>query len=252
MDRADPTLSPTRLRIFNLSSWCGVVALLVTLVGWLIAGLLPLPLGPSDDVATVVNFYSTDSTRRMCGFVLSGLGVCFIMPLVGVITMHMVRMERRLPLLAAIQLGAGSVTMLINLLPSMLFAVLTFRPEQRSPESIMLLNDLTWLIFFTPIMPFIFQNLAISLAVLADREHVFPRWVGYLNLWVALAFIPDILAYFFFSGPFAWNGVFVFWLALTAYAVFLVTMSVVTRKANTDLAGQPDAPEHRPLQREST
>ena len=72
-------------------------------------------------------------------------------------------------------------------------------------------------------------------AVLTNPATTFPRWVGYLNLWVAFAFVPDILAYFFFSGPFAWNGIFVFWLALTAYVVFLVTMSVVTRRGNAAL-----------------
>ncbi len=234
-----------KLRIFNLCSWGGVAALVITLIGWLLAGLLPLPLGPSNSMHDVVAFYSGHGPWRMMGFVLATLGVCCAMPLVGVITMHMMRMERRLPLLAVIQLGIGSVTILINLLGSLMFAVLTFRPELRAPETLMLLNDLAWLIFFTPIMPFIIQNLAIGAAVLTDRGKTFPRWVGYVNLWVAFAFIPDLMAYFFFSGPFAWNGIFVFWLALTAYAVFLVAMSVVTRRANaalvlgTDVAGSP-------------
>ncbi len=104
-----------KLRIFNLCSWGGIVALALTALGWLIAGLLPLPLGPSNSMHSVVDFYTSHSTRRMIGFVLSTLGVCFLMPLVGVITIHMLRMERRLPLMAFIQLGAGSVTMFINL-----------------------------------------------------------------------------------------------------------------------------------------
>ena len=224
-----------KLRIFNFCSWGGLAAVLVTLAGWLIAGLLPLPLGPSNTMEEVVGFYTTDTTRRMFGFMLSTLGVCLALPLIGLITMHMQRMERRLPLLSLIQLCAGAVTVMINLLASLLFAVLTFRPETRAPESTMFLNDLVWLIFFTPIMPFIIQNLAIGAAVLTDRGNTFPRWVGYVNIWVALAFLPDVMAYFFFSGAFAWNGIFVFWLALTAYVIFLVVMTVVTRRANAGL-----------------
>ncbi|MFT4262241.1 MAG: hypothetical protein QM572_02570 [Nocardioides sp.] len=240
-------MSPdTRLRLLNLCSLGGFVALGSTLAGWLIAGLLPLPLGPSDSQPEVFDFYTSDSTRRMIGFVLATVGICFIFPLVGVISMHMMRMEGRLPLLSFLQLGAGSVTMFINLLPSMLFAVLCFRPETRSAETISLLNDVTWLIFFTPIMPFIFQNVAIGVAILSDRRETFPRWVGYVNLLVAFAFVPDVLAYFFLSGPFGWNGVFVFWLALTAYSVFLVVMGVVTRRANAELVeastAQPPVP----------
>jgi hypothetical protein len=225
----------TRLRILNLCSWGGIAALVITLAGWLMAGLLPLPLGPSDSPAKVVDFYSTHHVLKMSGFMLAGLGVCLLMPLVGVISVHMMRVEGRVPLLSFIQLGVGSVTMLINLLPSMLFCVLTFRPELRSAESMVLLNDLTWLIFFTPIVPFMIQNVAIAVVVLTDPSQYFPRWIGWTNLLVAFAFVPDVLAYFFMSGPFAWNGIFVFWLALTAYGVFLVTMSIVTRSLNPRL-----------------
>lgn len=80
-------------------------------------------------------------------------------------------------------------------------------------------------------MPFIIQNLAIGTAVLTARAMTFPRWVAYLNLWVAFALVPDVLACFFLSGPFAWNGIFVFWLALGPASVFLVVMSVVARCA---------------------
>jgi hypothetical protein len=59
--------------------------------------------------------------------------------------------------------------------------------------------------------------------------------LGYLNLLVAFSFVPDVLAYFFKTGPFAWNGVFVFWLALTTYSVFLVAMAVACRRANATL-----------------
>ena len=45
----------------------------------------------------------------------------------------------------------------------------------------------------------------------------------------------------------AWNGVLVFWLALTAYGVFLVVMSVATARANRvmDLE-EIVVPEHHP------
>ncbi|MFI9408677.1 hypothetical protein [Nocardia gamkensis] len=32
--------------------------------------------------------------------------------------------------------------------------------------------------------------------------------------------------------PFAWNGIFVFWLALTTYSIFLIMMAVTTLRAN--------------------
>jgi hypothetical protein len=61
--------------------------------------------------------------------------------------------------------------------------------------------------------------------------------LGILNFWVAFLFVPDILAFFFHSGPFAWNGIFIFWLAFVAYAVFLIAMGLVLRHAVKDSPG---------------
>jgi hypothetical protein len=68
--------------------------------------------------------------------------------------------------------------------------------------------------------------------------------VAYVNFWVAFSFIPDPLAFFFHSGPFAWRGIFIFWLALTTYSIFLVVMGLTLRKAikeSSDLDAVPIA-----------
>jgi hypothetical protein len=75
------------------------------------------------------------------------------------------------------------------------------------------------------------QNVAIGVAILNDKRQTLPRWVAYVNFWVAFSFTPDVLAFFFHSGPFGWRGIFIFWLALTTYSVFLIVMSVTLLKA---------------------
>ena len=86
----------------------------------------------------------------------------------------------------------------------------------------------------TPIAASIRMRCHGGTAILSDRNGILPRWVGYLNLWVALLFTPDVLAFFFHSGPFAWHGIFIFWLAFVAYAVFLIAMGLVLRQAVKD------------------
>jgi len=226
-------------RTLNLLALGAPAAVLVTLAGWLLAGMLPLPHGPSDSTAEVVAFFTEEPNRVMAGFVLSSLGVVLMLPTLALISVHMLRMEGRVPVMAFTQLAAGATTVLINMFPQMIFAIAAFRVG-RNPDDIVLLNDLAWLLLFTGIMPFIVQNVAIGVAVLRDKSGVFPRWIGFLNLWVALAFVPDVLAYFFKTGPFAWNGVFVFWLALTAYCVFLFAMAFACRRANATLVAAPN------------
>jgi hypothetical protein len=216
-------------RILSLCAWCGPATVVIALTGWLIAGVLPIPLGPESSVDHVVNFYSHD-TRVITGLVISTIGVCFVFPLIALIAVFMMRMEGRTPILTFIQLITGAATGVLLLLPLLLMTTIAFRPD-RNPELTVTLNDIAWLLFITPIAPFMIQNVSIGVAILNDARQTLPRWVGYVNLWVAFLFIPDPLAFFFHSGPFAWRGIFIFWLALAAYTVFLVVMGVTLRQA---------------------
>jgi hypothetical protein len=224
-------------RILTLCAWAGPATVVVALIGWLIAGVLPIPLGSESSVEDVVNFYSHD-TRVIAGLVISTLGVGLVFPLIAVIAVHMVRMEGRTPILTFLQLITGAATGVCLLLPLLLMTTIAFRPD-RSPELTMTLNDIAWLLFITPIVPFMIQNIAIGVAILNDKRQTLPRWVGYVNFWIAFSFIPDPLAFFFHSGPFAWRGIFIFWLALTTYSVFLIVMGLTLRKAIRESA-DPD------------
>ena len=224
-------------RILTLCAWAGPATVVVALIGWLVAGVLPIPLGSESSVEKVVNFYSHD-TRVLAGLVISTLGVSLVFPLIAVIGVHMVRMEGRTPILTFLQLITGAATGVCLLLPLLLMTTIAFRPD-RSPELTMTLNDIAWLLFITPIVPFMIQNVAIGVAILNDKRQTLPRWVGYVNFWVAFSFIPDPLAFFFHSGPFAWRGIFIFWLALTTYAIFLIVMGLTLRKAIRESA-DPD------------
>lgn len=230
-------MNATTVRILNYAALGGPAAVLVTLVGWLVAGMLPLPISPSASPAEVVDFFTGEPNRVMSGFVLSSLGVVLAAPMFVVISLHLLRIEGRTPLMAFTQLVMAAVTVVINLFPQMIFAIAAFRTD-RDPGDIVLLNDLAWLLLFTGIMPFIVQNVAIGIAIIRDSSGVFPRWLAFVNFWVAVAFLPDVLAYFFKTGPFAWNGVMVFWLALSAYCAFLVAMSWACRRANQQLLTQ--------------
>jgi hypothetical protein len=226
-------------RILDIAALSGPVAVIVTLIGWLISGMLPVPMGPSSSTDEVVAFFTDAPDRVMAGFVLSSIGVVLMAPMLALISVHMLRMEGRMPVLAFTQLLVAAVTVVINMFPQMIFAIAAFRVD-RDPGDIVLLNDAAWLLLFTGITPFMVQNVAIGVAILRDRTEIFPRWLGYLNLLVAFSFVPDVLAYFFKTGPFAWNGVFVFWLALTTYSVFLFAMSLACRRANASLGAVLD------------
>jgi hypothetical protein len=216
-------------RIQLVCAWSGPATVVIVSIGFLIAGVLPVPLGPNSTTEEVVDFYG-HATRVAAGLVIAGLGVCLVFPLIALIGVFITRMEGRTPVLTFLQLVSGAATGVFLVMPLLLMTVIPFRPD-RTPELTITLNDVAWLLFITPIGPFIIQNITIGTAILNDHRAVLPRWVGYLNYWVAFSFVPDVLAFFFHSGPFAWRGIFVFWLAFVAYAVFLIAMGLVLRNA---------------------
>jgi hypothetical protein len=64
------------------------------------------------------------------------------------------------------------------------------------------------------------------------RENpIFPRWLGYFNLWAALIFTPGSFNVFFKDGPFAWNGVIAFYIPITIWAIATTVNTVYLTKA---------------------
>lgn len=158
----------------------------------------------------------------------SGLICAFV----AAITVAIKRMEKSAGVLTYAQLSAGTCGAVFLIVPCLVWTAAAFRPE-RSAELTLLLNDLGWILLFMPFTTFVVQNIAIGLAVLGDRGEppVLPRWVGFFNLWVAVLFIPGGLLTFFKTGPFAWSGLFVYWVPLVVFLSWYLVMFVMLRQA---------------------
>jgi hypothetical protein len=130
------------------------------------------------------------------------------------------------------QLGAGMVGIILFLMPVTFWIVAAFRPE-RPDATQQLLNDLAWIPFIVMVSCFSIQCLAIGLAIFSDRgrEPVYPRWVGYANVWIAFLAIPGVLAVFFKNGAFAWNGAGTWWLLIVIFTIWFFVMGIATYRA---------------------
>jgi hypothetical protein len=60
---------------------------------------------------------------------------------------------------------------------------------------------------------------------------LFPRWIAYFNIWIAISFVPTGLVAFFKTGPFTWHGLIGFWIPTISYGTWFVVMFLALRSA---------------------
>ena len=208
-----------------LCAWCGIGFLVLFGLGWwILAGFLP-PISPALNANEVAAFYQENTGRIRLGLMITMFSAALTAPWVAVIAVQMKRIEGDFPVLAYTQLIVGTVGILILVLPALIWTTAAFRPE-RDIELIQLLNDFGWLLFIMTFSPAFIQNLVIGLAIFSDQNEtpVFPRWLGYFNIWVAILFIPGGLITFFKTGPFAWDGILAFWLPVVVFFGWFLVM----------------------------
>jgi len=127
-----------------------------------------------------------------------------------------------------VQMVSCALLSLEFITPIGVWMAVSFRYDDRAPDVTRALHDVGWILFMTVIWSLWVQLIAIAAAILIDRrsEPVLPRWLGYLNLWVAMLIIPAGLVLFFKHGPFAWNGVVGLYIPLAAFVIWMISMTI--------------------------
>lgn len=193
------------------------------------------PPDPGDSAEQVAALYRDHQDRIRLGAVLMFAGAGFTLFLVAAISHQMRRMTMPAAssLLAQVQLGAGALGSFMLIWSPGMFVAASFRPEERSPETLSALHDLAWLAFVAASTWAVAQTLAVGIAVLAEphEQRVYPRWLGYLSLWTAVLLLPAPLDVCFTSGIFAWNGLVPWWIATVAYGAWFGSIILLTLKA---------------------
>jgi hypothetical protein len=211
--------------------WCGVAFVVLFGIGFLVAGFLPPP-APSATAAEIADRFSRDADRIRAGVQLAWAAGMLFVPFVAVISHLMRRAEGEFSPLATVQFGAGLGASLLFVLPLLQLQAAAFRPG-RPAEVVQAIQDMAWMPFVGSWAVPATQSVAVAVLVFTDRgpAMVFPRWVGYFNLWVAATYLPAIAMPFFQTGPLSWRGVLPFWLGAVAFFGWVVVMAVVSLRA---------------------
>jgi hypothetical protein len=219
--------------------WAGIAGVVLFFIGyWPLADLLPPP-SPHDTAAQIQHFWAHHNHLRQLGLLLVAIGGALTGPYVAALATQMKRIEGEHAPYTWVQLGMGMIDVLLFIFPAMFMEVAAFRPL-RDPSLIVLVNDLAWIPLVGVWMIAAVQIFAVGFAILQDAaQRVFPRWLAYFNFWVGVLFVPGSMIYFFKTGPFAWNGIFCFWLPLSAFGAWFFVMFPFIRRAILSQADDP-------------
>ena len=242
---ADVIVATNHTAIQKVCAWSGVACILFMFTGLVVAGFLP-PMPTSWSQAEVAAHYRENANAIRAGAALVAVASMFYVAFTAVFSGQMRRIPGMHPTVVYTQLAGGTLGCLTFLVPGLLFVVTAFRPE-RSPELTMMLNDMSWILIIMPFPPFMVQNFAFAYAIFSDKRQqpLFPRWLGYVNIWVPIMFIPVVIVPFFRSGPFAWSGIFGFWVPAISFGLqFITNMIFILRAINRPES--EDAPQSSP------
>lgn len=219
--------------MLKLCTWSGIVACVILGIGlWPLLQFVPPPL-PSSSAAEIAAMYRENAFGILLGGTLMLASAAFYAPFYAAISAEIERIEERGSPLAKSQMLLGMLAVCVPVAVTAVVWMLGAYRAERSDETIQLLNDLGWFLFFTPVVAGLLNAIAIAAAIFNDKSATptFPRWVAFLNIWIGILFMPGALLAFFKTGPFAWNGLFVFWLGVGAFAVWFVVMTYFLLRA---------------------
>jgi hypothetical protein len=216
-------------RLQRIGIWCGPAMAIVTLVGAVLLGrFIPPFMDPSDTATVLAAKYAEHATGVRIGAIVSAIGLALIAPFGGALAAQTRPAEGTRPFLTYVQIASVAVASVFVVLACTIWALTAFRPGDYPPDIVRYSNDLAYFLFIFTWPPFTVWFIAIALAAFKDPSQApFPRWSGYLCIWLAMQISAGALIAFFKTGPFAYNGLFALYLPVALFFVWVVAMTVV-------------------------
>lgn len=200
---------------------------------WPLAHFLP-GHDPSASADTIAQLYRENANGIRIGMVCLLMGAGCYLVFITALTDFVRSMESQTHFLSRLQLAGGIVASVFLFVPAIFWGITAFRPE-RAAELTLLLNDASWLLLITAVPPFVVQSAPVGAAILLcdSQQPLLPRWYAYATLWGDVTYLPGMVAFFFKSGPMAWNGLFPYWVPFFVYGGWILLtaglMTVVIR-----------------------
>ena len=212
--------------------WTAPPAVALFALAYVLFPVFSPPLSPTLTPEQVAAFFRDNTTGILGVAILCNLIACSLVPLFAITAVQISRVATSSPVLTYAYIICVGVGTTAFILADYCWGMAAFRPD-RDPQLISLLNDMAWFFFIAPVGTIMVQNLCFALSVYLDGrpELVFPRWAAHFNVATVTLLAPSAFSIVCKTGPLAWNGALSFTLRLGTFAVYIVVMFVVLRRA---------------------
>lgn len=161
-------------------AWSGIAFAVIFFIGFVgIARFFP-PLSPADTAEQTAAIYREHTNAIRTGLLLCYIGTMFYLAFGSGIVGQTRRIRGAAPAITFFQISSYASAVLLIILPLICWFTAAFRPDEWSPESVRLMNDLGWIGLVIGFSPFVTWVVTTSVAILSDRaeQPLYPRWSG--------------------------------------------------------------------------
>lgn len=212
--------------------WAWIFMIIFGVSLWTMMGMVP-PASPQLPALEIAQYYKENAAQIRLGAMITSWTSAFMVPLAVVISAQMLRLEKGIPVWSMCQLVGGVTMSMFLVFPPIIWGIAAFNPD-RAPEITQTLHEMGSLVLVTTDQYYMFQLFAIiyfSWVHPQDALSPFPRWFGWLTLWAGIFYEVGPIGFMFKHGPFAWDGLFVFWFPFVIFGTWITIASALLLRA---------------------
>ncbi len=213
--------------MWKLLAWSGPIFLALFFFLWGVLAKNFPPVSPDWDAARIYQHYLENGMAIKIGMSICIVAGAFYMSFGTAVSALIRRVDGEASLLANLEMCGATITCCPIIVACGMWLAAALEAPILTPEIVHLLHHMGWMIIDLAYMVTTMQIFAASTAFLRDKrpQKLVPAWVSWWGYVTCISFFPVSLIPFFKTGPFAWNGLFNFWVAFPTWYIWLLTLS---------------------------
>ncbi|WP_428311872.1 hypothetical protein [Hydrocarboniphaga sp.] len=228
----NPTPS-TDYAMWKLLAWCGPIFMAIFFVLWgLLAKNFP-PRGANLSPDEIYAHYIENGMAIRIGMSVCMVGGAFYMAWGCAVSKLMRRVEGPEGVLSNLELMGATATFTPILMACGIWLIASMEAAALGPAWVHMMYSFGWMVVDLAYMVTSFQIFAVAMVFMRDKREkpLMPSWVSWEGFITVASFFPVSLIPFFKSGPFAFHGLFNFWIAFPTWYIWVSAVSFYTIKA---------------------